>query len=136
MKTFSTVNSFGSLELVDFVPVKKDMSKSIVDRTNFIPDSEAIKRLVSARSFTAPELKALYDFPDGKDDGRKIPVARMKGVDIAELSQELKNEFSGMEKAAKKAQKRKDQEARLNELSSMSVSELPSVPASSSSSSS
>lgn len=31
--------------------------------------------------------KSLYDFPDGKDDGRDVPVDRMRGVELPEVSQ-------------------------------------------------
>lgn len=94
-KTFATSNSTGDIEIVDVPKITKDMSRSITDRSQYTPDSEAIKRLVATgnQSLTSPQLLAYYDFSDGKDNGMRVPVTRIKGKDIAEISTAIKAEL-------------------------------------------
>lgn len=94
-KTFATSNSTGDIEIVDVPKITKDMSRSITDRSQYTPDSEAIKRLVATgnQALTSPQLLAYYDFSDGKDNGMRVPVTRIKGKDIAEISTAIKAEL-------------------------------------------
>lgn len=94
-KTFATSNSTGDIEIVDVPKITKDMSRSITDRSQYTPDSEAIKRLVAtgSQALTSPQLLAYYDFSDGKDNGMRVPVTRIKGKDIAEISTAIKAEL-------------------------------------------
>lgn len=94
-KTFATSNSSGDIEIVDVPKITKDMSRSITDRSQYTPDSEAIKRLVATgnQALTSPQLLAYYDFSDGKDNGMRVPVTRIKGKDIAEISTAIKAEL-------------------------------------------
>lgn len=94
-KTFVTANSTGDIEIVDVPKITKDMSRSITDRSQYTPDSEAIKRLVAtgSQALTSPQLLAYYDFSDGKDNGMRVPVTRIKGKDIAEISTAIKAEL-------------------------------------------
>lgn len=108
-KTFKTINSSGDLELIDAPKFKKDMSRSVTDKTNYVSDSEAIKRLTlqGSQPLTNPQLQAFYDFTDGKDTGMKLPITRLKGVDIAEVSTEIKKETENIKDALEKEQKKK-----------------------------
>lgn len=94
-KTFATCNSTGDIAIVDVPVFHKDMSRSITDRSQYTPDGEAIKRLVStgSQALTSPQLLAYYDFSDGKDNGMRVPVTRIKGKDIAEISTAIKAEL-------------------------------------------
>lgn len=62
--------------------------ESITDKSSFIPNSQLMRK--AARE--GANAQVFYDFEDGKDDGRKVPVARIKGADIAEISEEIKKE--------------------------------------------
>lgn len=62
--------------------------ESITDKSSFIPNSQLMRK--AARE--GANAQAFYDFEDGKDDGRKVPVARIKGADIAEISEEIRKE--------------------------------------------
>lgn len=108
-KTFKTINSSGDLEIIDAPKFTKDMSRSLTDKTNYVSDSEAIKRLTlqGSQPLTNPQLKAFYDFADGHDTGMKLPVTRFKGVDIAEVSTEIKKETENIKEALEKEQKKK-----------------------------
>lgn len=108
-KTFKTINSSGDLEIIDAPKIIKDMSRSVTDKTNYISDSEAIKRLTlqGSQPLTNPQLRAFYDFADGKDTGMKLPVTRLKGVDIAEVSTEIKKETENIKEALEKERKKK-----------------------------
>lgn len=70
----------------------KDYGDYVVDDSHFVPMSEAVKR-VTGGTLSEAEVKAMYDFPDGRDTGAKVPVDRthrMMNGDIAEMSVEYK----------------------------------------------
>lgn len=83
---------------IDFFPVK-DMFEEVdlklhgkfeeskADFTKFVPTSESV------RSLPAGDIGLQhYDYPDGRDDGRPVPIGRRRGVDIAELSEEVRKQ--------------------------------------------
>lgn len=82
-----------SKERFEYEIPKTNPGKYIVDDSHFCPTSEAIKNLQNARPLTEEEIKTMYDFPNGKDTGQRIPVDRMHGIsDITEISTEIKNQ--------------------------------------------
>lgn len=62
-----------------------DSCKSITDKSSFVPNAEIMKK---ARQGII-NGQAVYDFQNGKDNGMKVPVSRIKGLDIAELSETI-----------------------------------------------
>lgn len=112
MKTYDTINSSGTLKKID-APERKtkgeDNCKSITDKSSFIPNSELMKKKLKMLGINT---KALYDFTDGKDNGMHIPISRIKGADIAEIEQEIKQDNKNIADAKEKAeaaQKAKEQ---------------------------
>ena len=96
-------------------------SPYIVDDSNFIPISEAIKQLGTAQQSGADSLKPYYDFPDGNDTGIEVPISRTKnGKDIAEISTDIMEkvgEISDKIKAAKEFEKFKaDTQAKMDSM--------------------
>lgn len=64
----------------------------VVDDSCFVPMSEAIKQLNRINDPTSGQLAGVYDFPNGKDTGKQIPITRMRDFgDLAEISQEVRN---------------------------------------------
>lgn len=57
------------------VYIKKKFGDSLVDKSHFVPISEALASLTPSDSMHIEENRN-YDFPDGKDDGRSIPLGR------------------------------------------------------------
>lgn len=58
---------------------------SIVEKQFFTPQKESVRRLLATP--TAVKGVQQYDFDDGIDDGRGLPITRYEGVDRAEVSQ-------------------------------------------------
>ena len=89
MKRFNTINVEGNLSVVDYELPKTPSSEYVVDDSNFVPISEAVKQL-GANNTGADDLIACYDFPDGNDNGMSVPISRTKnGKDIAEISSHI-----------------------------------------------
>lgn len=57
------------------VYIKNEFGDSLVDKSHFVPISEALASLTPSDSMHVDENRN-YDFPDGKDDGRSIPLGR------------------------------------------------------------
>lgn len=57
------------------VYIKKVFSDSLSDKSRFVPIEEALSSLTPSNSMHIEENRN-YDFPDGKDDGRSIPLGR------------------------------------------------------------
>ncbi len=89
-----------------------DDVKTLADDSYFVPES-AVVRQASKLNTIVPS--GFYMFPDGKDDGRTLPLSLRKGVDIAELSQLAlqadKQIRQDLEKIAKENEFKKDREA-------------------------
>ena len=61
-------------------------SPYVVDDSGFLPIAEAIKQL-KGNTVSGGEIEQTYDFPNGFDDGRKIPYNRRTDCkDITEIS--------------------------------------------------
>lgn len=95
-KKTTGLNNKERYEITDEIKIKaingnwkgKENCISITDKSSFIPNAQLMRKALQEGANT----QALYDFTDGKDDGRKVPVARIKGADIAEISEEIKKE--------------------------------------------
>lgn len=84
-KTISTLPEVSERVEVLARPMTKS-SPYVVDESGFIPIAEAIKQL-KGNSVSGGEIEQTYDFPNGVDDGRKIPYSRRTDCkDIAEIS--------------------------------------------------
>lgn len=71
---------------VDFDPVIKVVyPKSRADQLSYQPTSKLVDAMVRTGQLVLAS-KNLYDFPDGKDDGRDVPVDRVRGLDYPEIS--------------------------------------------------
>ena len=69
----------------------------IVDDSAFCPMSEAIKQLSRVNDPTLGQLSECYDFPNGKDNGKILPVTRQRNFgDLAEYSQEIREFAANM----------------------------------------
>ena len=115
MKRFISIGYFGS-SLVDYSIPKVSYDKSLTDRSHFVPSSEAIKRLSTMGALTASEVSQCYDFKDGRDNGMKVPVTRSKGVDIAELSQDIACAQKKLDKDIKDGLRDVASQKRINEI--------------------
>lgn len=100
MKRFERISLYGS-DFVDYVPPLQEVGKYIVDDSNFIPMSETVKQLSKIQPLSKGVIEGVYDFPDGRDDGRKVEVARLR-PEIVELSTEARNQQAKIKKQLKK----------------------------------
>lgn len=77
----------------------------VVDDSNFVPESEILKKLDGARQLSDPEIRQLYDFADGKDKGTPIPFNRTaENLDIAILSKEIRDNLKELGKQVREAE--------------------------------
>lgn len=76
-----------SLEQVSPV-VNAPVEPSLADKSYFHPDY-AIVRAATGSQTIAQVGAGNYLYPDGKDIGADMPLAYRRGVDLAELSQEI-----------------------------------------------
>lgn len=104
MKTYDTINSSGTLQKIDAPERKtkgKETCKSITDKSSFIPNSELMKKKLTMLGINT---KALYDFKNGQDNGMQVPISRIKGADIAEIEQAIKQDNKNIADAKEKAE--------------------------------
>lgn len=109
IKRFKTIDSFNGSSKEEYeVPVCSEFGESLVDKSHFVPISEAVRTLEGSMDRAHIE-DGNYDFSDGIDDGRLIPSSRnphnreitQQFQEVQELSKAAKNAFS---KGVKKAQ--------------------------------
>lgn len=102
-------------KLIDYNVPAEHYTASLVDRSHFVPIAEALKSLD-----TAHDVQLHYDFNNGIDDGRELPLSRKPGRDIAEYSRRVAELQEDAKKSIKKAQDfeaaKKAAEARTAEL--------------------
>ena len=113
MKRFDTIRTNGTIEVIDYELPDVQYDISLTDKSKFIPTDEAIKRL-TGQALSASEVEQNYDFVDGKDTGMKVPVGRMKGLDIAEVSTAVRAEQAEIKADIAKAKRAKDFKASLD----------------------
>ena len=96
VQRFNTINTHSKLEVVEYELPQTQSSEFVVDDSNFIPMSEAVKQLGSNNIGTDVKNN-YYDFPDGKDTGISVPITRTKdGKDLAEISSDIMNKVNDM----------------------------------------
>ena len=102
MLRYNTINTLGSGDFVCFAEPKQIVGSYVVDDSSYVPLREAVKN-VNAGAISPQVAKTMYDFPDGRDDGSKVPVDRTHNFhgDIAEVasiaresSKDVKEEFT------------------------------------------
>lgn len=71
---------------------------SITDPTFYTPVGSMVRKLTSQDRVAIQNQRQLFDFMDGKDTGIELPVSRKKGVDIAELSTEIREQTKSAKK--------------------------------------
>lgn len=98
----STISSNKKVSYEVYELPKTPKTDYIVDDSDFIPISEAIKN-IHDNSIGADEINIYYDLPNGKDDGRKIPVNRRHDIkDVTEISEAILEEVKeNVEKQSK-----------------------------------
>lgn len=92
MKRLNTISTFDKTNVTTqdyIIPTYSDFPPSVVDKSFFVPDAEAVKRLASAPKLSSDEVRSMYDFPNGDDDGSPMPLTRRPGADLAELSNSI-----------------------------------------------
>lgn len=103
-------------KFVDYDVPEEHYTASLVDKSHFIPIAEALKSLDAAH-----DTQLHYDFENGVDDGRELPLSRKPGRDIAEYSRKVAELQEDARQSIKKAQEldaaKKAAEARTAELS-------------------
>ena len=104
MKRFKCISVFGSTFDSEYTVPVCPVGERIVDDSKFIPMSEAVKQLSKMPPLSSGVIEGYYDFPDGRDDGRKVNVARMR-PEIIELSVDIRKQNEQLKKDLKKAQK-------------------------------
>lgn len=62
--------------------------KSLADKSYFHPDYAIVRSATGSQGLGSPSPSS-YAFPDGRDTGADMPLAYRRGVDLAELSQEI-----------------------------------------------
>lgn len=96
---FNTISSLpSSMKLETYTSPNKVYEPSIVDKTCFTPLTEQLKGL---QPMTMSEAIQHYDFVNGKDDGREMPLH--KGADISEISTDIRNKQESISKRLDKA---------------------------------
>lgn len=92
----------------------------VVDDSCFVPMSEAIKQLQRIADPSSGQLAEVYDFPNGHDNGKILPITRQRNFnDLAEYSQEIRENaqnlnteiLKGQVEAAEKAAFEKELES-------------------------
>lgn len=89
MKRYYTIDSIEGSKIFDYKFKEYEKGPYVCDRSRFIPVSELAKS-VRSESIGAADL-GRYDFPDGRDDGRDVPIARRR-PELAEMSVEVRRQ--------------------------------------------
>ncbi|MEM1986735.1 MAG: hypothetical protein QXQ24_08365 [Nitrososphaeria archaeon] len=107
MKRYETIDWLNGSKLIDYELPVIEYDESITDKSHFIPMAESVKRL-SVGPMSADTIAMMYDYPDGKDNGMNVPIGRKKGVDIAEVSNEIRLSQNKIKQQLKEGKERAD----------------------------
>lgn len=111
MKRYKTINFVDELEKEEIEVPEQIVGDYVVDDSNFVPTSEAIRQL-GAGGVTKDIQNQYYDFPTGEDTGVPVPFSRRPECnDIAVLSSRISEDTEAMSeqiKESKKARARAD----------------------------
>lgn len=118
MKTLAILNNHGvtPLKKIEVEEEVKVFEDSITDPTFYTPIGSLVRKLNSQDKIAMSRDPNLYDFPDGKDTGISLPLARRKGVDLAELSQENIELTNSVKKSLSEEAKRRKTEKQEKEI--------------------
>lgn len=97
MKRYEHIYTLGS-KLEEVTLKDSKWSKEIqIDMSLYQPESELVKQIEKRRNLTGDEVKAFYDFANGKDTGKTIPKHRQAAtrdfIDIANDIRDKQNEI-------------------------------------------
>lgn len=131
MKRYKTINFVEELEKEEIEVSPEVVGEYVVDDSNFVPTSEAIRQL-GAGGVSKDIQNQYYDFPTGEDSGAPVPFSRRPECnDIAVLSSKISEDTEFMSeqiKESKKARARADKlEADIKSAASSSVSSASSA---------
>lgn len=87
------VNYTPDLPLMEFDESQTDPS--------FAHPASALAQGLKTSAAYGALAKQFYDFNDGKDDGSAMPISRQKGVDLAEISQDVARRRADVESEQK-----------------------------------
>lgn len=111
MKRYNTINFVETLYKEEIIIPKELVGEYVVDDSNFVPTSEAIRQL-GAGGVSKNIQNQYYDFPTGEDSGVPVPFSRRPECnDIAVLSSRISEDTETMSeqiKESKKARARAD----------------------------
>lgn len=106
MEKLKTINLEEPIIVHDYELPKTPDSEYVVDDSNFVPIKEAIKQLNRIADPSIDDIAHSYDFPNGKDNGKAIPVTRTHNFgDIAELAVDINQQTEKMCKEIMKGKK-------------------------------
>lgn len=83
------------------LPKTKD-SPYIVDDSQFVPLSEALKQLDNVAGMSSDKASQFYDFVDGQDNGKEIPINRQlhEYNDVTEISNAIQDKVEAINQKA------------------------------------
>jgi len=120
IQRFNTISSLpGVMKIQDYVIKDKVFDKSIVDKSCFTTLEDQLAKLTP---MSVSEAEQHFDFVNGVDDGRKAPYR--KGVDIAEISNDIHNEQAIIKAVIDKANRKAQKEAEHKAMQSKVASEI------------
>lgn len=100
----------------DFDPViKVEYPVSRADQLSYTPTAKLVDTMFRTGQMVQAS-KQHYDFADGKDDGRDVPIDRMRGLDYPEISMAMSENEEKMKQHKKNiaemsARKKKEKQA-------------------------
>lgn len=118
----NTLNTHEKMVIDDFEEKFDYDAPYVVDDSNFVPMSEAVRQLGSG-AVDNSIVDQYYDFPTGKDTGESVPFSRTKECnDIAVLSSKISEDTAELaDKISKNKAENAKREAFEAELKSASV---------------
>lgn len=99
MKRFSKIDIINGSDLVDYKIPEIKFTKSLVDKSSFVPIADAVHSLTAGNRAHVDDANQ-YDFADGADTGVDVSF-RKKGRDLAEIYQDV---VQGRKEMLEKAQ--------------------------------
>lgn len=85
----------------DFNPViKVEYPKNRADQLSYQPTAKLVDTMFRTGQMVVSS-KQNYDFADGKDDGKSIPIDRQRGIELPEVSQLMQENEAKLEEHKK-----------------------------------
>lgn len=119
IQRFNTISSLpASMKIEDYVIPDKIFDKSIVDKSCFTTLEDQLAKLTP---MSVSEAEQHFDFVNGVDDGRSMPMR--KGYDISELSTSIRERQDVVKEVVNKAIKEEQMQAEHKAMQQKVVSE-------------